>query len=545
MLTPEKMKEDFAEAKRNGKIPKGQTGFFQGMNIQNPEHLILEKGALCFEVMGGVNLKQLDRLKVTLSLSRFPMLSSLHVIRHTLDLYNNGQVKSFIRNTAEQLELGTNDVRIPIYDFINTIEAYRLDKRQQMLLPTRPKEITLNPKAIKEAKNLLNDKNLLSKIAELLKTCGLVNEETNGLLLFNIFLTRFFDKPLHAVVHGTSGSGKTNLLKTVIATVPDEQKHVTTSLTENVLFYPPYKNFWSHKILMLEDLDGSATALYALRELASNGSVSKFTVEMDQGTGEHRQKQLEAKGPVCIVGATTKEKIYEDNSNRSFLIHINESKKHQQDVMQYQNAEAAGLIDKEARNEAAVLLQNMQRLLEKVNIINPFQPELMLPDIVFKPLRTNQHYISLIKAITFLHQYQRKTQKDKATGKSYIETTLDDIEIANRLSRDSLLRKSDQLTGRQRVFFEALKGHLKKQGVEQDISFFGKDIRKAFSLHPQACQRNFSTLESRGLIEQVNYSKKQGYEYRISSWEDYETIKNSISTMDEKLAELREKYPGA
>ena len=212
MLTPEKMRDEFSKDLKKGKVPKGQTGFFQGMNIQNPEHLILEKGALRFEVMGGVNFKQLDRLKVTLSLSRYPILSSLHVIRHTLDLYNNGQVKSFIRNTAEQLELGTNDVRIPIYDFVNTIEAYRLDKRQQMLLPTRPKEVSLNPKAIKEAKQLLNDKNLLPKIAELLKTCGLVNEATNGLLLFNIFLTRFFDKPLHAVVHGTSGSGKTNLL---------------------------------------------------------------------------------------------------------------------------------------------------------------------------------------------------------------------------------------------------------------------------------------------------------------------------------------------
>ena len=541
-MTPEKMREEFSKDLKNGKIPKGQTGFFQGMNIQNPEHLVLEKGALRFEVMGGVNLKQLDRLKVTLSLSRYPMLSSLHVIRHTLDLYNNGQVKSFIRNTAEQLELGTNDVRIPIYDFVNTIEAYRLDKRKHMLVPTRPKEVSLNPKAIKEAKQLLNDKKLLPKIAELLKTCGLVNEETNGLLLFNIFLTRFFDKPLHAVVHGTSGSGKTNLLKTVIATVPDEQKHVTTSLTENVLFYPPYKNFWSHKILMLEDLDGSATALYALRELASNGSVSKFTVEMDQGTGEHRQKQLEAKGPVCIVGATTKEKIYEDNSNRSFLIHINESKKHQQDVMSYQNAEAAGLIDKEARNEASLLLQNMQRLLEKVNIRNPFQPELMLPDIVFKPLRTNQHYISLIKAVTFLHQFQRDRQLDKQTGSVYIETTLDDIEIANRLSRDSLLRKSDQLTGRQRVFFERLKAYLLK---EKKDSFFAKDICAEFKLFRSQLQRHLQVLENASCIAKIGSNPRTSFEYKIENWDDYDTIKSSISILDDKLKDLREKYPGA
>jgi len=47
---------------------------------------------------------------------------------------------------------------------------------------------------------------------------------------------------------------------------------------------------------MLEDLDGSANAMYALREFASNGSVTKFTTEMDKNTGEHRQKKLEAQG---------------------------------------------------------------------------------------------------------------------------------------------------------------------------------------------------------------------------------------------------------
>ena len=543
--TPEELREEFKQAKAEGKIPKGETGYFQGMNIQNPEHLVNETSCLRFEVMGGVNIRQIDRLKITLRISRFPKLTPLHVHRQTLDAYQGSQIDRFIRESAERLELGTNDLKLPIHEFINTIEAYRLEKRKEMLLPFKPKQIQLSPKAIKEANTLLKSTNLISKIAVLLKTAGLVNEETNGLLLFHIFLTRFFEKPLHAVVHGTSGSGKTNLLKTVISTVPTEHKHVTTSLTENVLFYPPYKNFWSHKILMLEDLDGSASALYALREFASNGSVSKFTTEMDKNTGEHRQKKLEAKGPVCIVGATTKEKIYEDNSNRSFLIHIDESKEHQKDVMNYQNQEAAGLINYEARNEASLLLQNMQRQLLRIEIKNPFQPDLILPDIVFKPLRTNQHYINLIKAVTFLHQSQRDKQLDKNTGRKFIETTLDDIEIANRLCRDSLLRKSDELTGGQRQFFETLKCHLLKNNQDKSTTFFGKTIRKFFKIHPQTCQRHFQALEKRGLIEQVDFSHKRGYEYRITSWEDYDDIKNSLLKMDAMLKELREKYPNA
>jgi ABC-type dipeptide/oligopeptide/nickel transport system ATPase subunit len=365
------------------------------------------------------------------------------------------------------------------------------------------------------------------------------------LLLFLIFLTRQFESPLHGLIHGSSGSGKTNLLKTVIKCVPEEQKHITTALTENVLFYPPYKEFWKHKVLMLEDLDGSMSALYSLREFMSNGHIVKFTTEMDSNSGEHRQKTLEAKGPVCIVGATTKEKIYEDNSNRSYLIHIDESYKHQQAVMMYQNQIAAGLIDQVQQEEVAELLRNAQRLLEPLEIRNPFQPELMLPQVVFKPLRTNQHYIALIKSITYLHQFQLEIQQDKR-GR-YIETSLDHIAWANKLCRESLLRKSDQLSGAQRTFFERLKAYLMSEGIteQNNKSFFVKDVRKVFNIHPETCKRTFEVLLRHDLITQEGFGKKQGYEYKIAVWSDYLGIQQSIDIMDETLKELREKYPDA
>lgn len=527
--------------------PKGTTGYIHGINIQNPEHLICEcpLEQLKYELLGGVNMKQLDRLRVTLKVTRHPQLSPVHAYRNTVDLYSDSQVKRYIRDAAEKLELGTTDLTRTMYELINGLEEYRMQKRKEQLLPQRAPRIELSPKAKTAAKKLLNNPQLLNEVAELLKQAGLINESDNGLLLFLIFLTRKFDAPLHALIHGSSGSGKTNLLKTVINCVPDEQRHITTALTENVLFYPPYKEFWSHKVLMLEDLDGSMNALYTLREFMSNGHIVKYTTEMDQVSGEHKQKKLEAQGPVCIVGATTKDKIYEDNSNRSYLIHVNESYKHQQDVMQYQNQMAAGLIDLKKVEEVQQLLCNAQRLLETLEIRNPFQPELMLPAVVFKPLRTNQHYISLIKAITFLHQFQLDIQQDER-GR-FIETKLDHIAWANKLCRESLLRKSDQLTGAQRVFFERLKAYLNKEGITEkdNKSFYAKDIRKALNLHPQYTQRMFKSLEKNGLILERNNTKKLGYEYELLEWSDYQKIQDSINSMDRVLAELRDKYPNA
>ena len=66
-------------------------------------------------------------------------------------------------------------------------------------------------------------------------------------------------------------------------------------------------------------------------------------------------------------------------------------------------------------------------------MINPFAEYLELPQSVFKPRRTNSHYLQFIEAITFYKQYQRKEQVNTETGEIYIETTIDDIKEANEL----------------------------------------------------------------------------------------------------------------
>jgi len=53
---------------------------------------------------------------------------------------------------------------------------------------------------------------------------------------------------------------------------------------------------------------------------------------------------LHVEGPVCVAGATTKDKIYEDNANRSFLLQIEENPRHEAEVLEYQGKIAAGLV---------------------------------------------------------------------------------------------------------------------------------------------------------------------------------------------------------
>jgi DNA primase len=142
------------------------------------------------------------------------------------------------------------------------------------------------------------------------------------------------------------GSGKTYLQTKVSECLPEESVRTITSLTENTLYYSA-KDFWKHKLLLIEDLEGVYNAFLPLREFMSKQSISKLTTDKD-AKGNNVQKVLMVEGPICVSGATTQGSIYEDNANRSFLLHIDESNNHMKEVMDYQRKLQAGLINEQA-----------------------------------------------------------------------------------------------------------------------------------------------------------------------------------------------------
>lgn len=503
----------------------------------NPERITYQTPTLTIEIWGGIEYMNLHRLKLSLYLKN-PANNT--TFRDEVNLYSHKQRKAFLEAASEELDMAHSELKHELEAFIRAVEAHRLEAKERQEDSLINKAPELSEKEQQQALQLLRDPELVNHLRRALPQAGLIGEESNGLLLFMIFLTRCFDNPLHALVHGSSGSGKTNLLKSVLNLVPEEAKFTTTALSENVLFRPPTQDYWKNKVLMIEDLDGVYQALLALRELMSNQHISKFVSEPDPKTGQFRQVLLEADGPVVIAGATTRDKVYEDNSNRSFLLHVDESKAHEQAILEHQNKEAAGLIDKTNKEAACHTIHNLQRMLNKdVRVINPFQPHLQLPDYVFKKLRTNTHYITLIKAITFLHQYQRP-QYQGPDGTPCIETTLEDVALANELSKHSLLRKSDELSGQVRQFFEALKATLQK---ENQTTFLAKTIRSKLRMHPMKFSRYVNELRQRGYVKKVAGKEKGSFEYEVEVWDDYQVIKKGLEVMDRTLEKLYKHHP--
>ena len=287
--------------------------------IIKPDCLIYETDNLQITLWGGIEIHTVNRLRVTLHIK---LKSNEYAsFRDTADLYSNGQSDRLIKQAAEKLEISSTVVSEAITGLTRELEIYRSlkreDKRKSEEVKEKQGKDLFSHNQMQAAKEFLNSPDLTEKTHQLFGSLGLIGEQDSATLLFFIFLTRFFKNPLHAIVMGSTGSGKTYLLQGVAGTVPRQHIHVTTSLSENTLYYTP-RDFLKHKILLQEDLDGAYSALLPLRELMSNQEISRFSTKTNSRTGDSKQVYLHVEGPVCVAGATTRDKIYEDNANRVF-----------------------------------------------------------------------------------------------------------------------------------------------------------------------------------------------------------------------------------
>jgi len=263
---------------------------------------------------------KLESLRVTISIEKLIKGKNvLNILRDTVNLYNDSQVEKLTRKAAERLEIGTSVVRATLQELTRALESYRFLLSEQNQIQDTPYII--------------------------IGASGVLGESVNRLLMYLIFTSRKTTNPLHCISLGSSGSGKTHLQSKVADLIPEEDKVEITVLSANAFYYFNRTEL-QHKLILIEDLDGAESVLYPLRELQSKKRITKTVVHKDR-KGNTKTIHLTVEGPVSVSGCTTRESIYEDNSNRSFLLHIDESAAQDKRIMDYQRLISAGKIDEE------------------------------------------------------------------------------------------------------------------------------------------------------------------------------------------------------
>jgi hypothetical protein len=503
------------------------------LNTTNPEYITFAIEGLQMALLGGVNINQLDRLRVTLKIRRTDSIDPLHSVRHTLDLYHNDYLERFIAKASERLEMSVTTLTKALATLTEHIEQYRLS-RIESLKERKPEKRQLTEDRIQRAVKYLKSPELMERTLRDIGRTGVVGEENNRLLMYLVFTSRLRATPLHVISLGSSGTGKTYLQEKISELIPEEDKLEITILSENAFYYFDRREL-HHKLVLIEDMDGAEAVLYPLRELQTKRRISK-TIPVKDSKGNLKTVTLHVEGPICLAGTTTKERLYEDNANRSLLIYVDGSPEHRERIMEYQRRLSAGRVDTEEENRLKEFFKDMQSILKPVSVRNPYAEYLKVPDHVFKPLRTNAHYLAFIETVTFYCQLQRPLKRDPQTGQAYVETTLEDIEWANRLLRDVLLSKSDELPRAVREFFEGLKAWVKNEKLE---SFCARDLQQRLRLYPMKVNRYLRELESRYLIKRVGGNRKNGFEYQVHRWEEYGELVRGVNVLDRILRDLR------
>lgn len=510
------------------------------LNTQNKDALLFTTEEINYTILGGINTNHLDRMRVTVKIEvinrKYPdFLNNQDLagiaLRANVDLYHDIQTEKLIRRTAERLEIGTSQLYSSIAQLTEQLETYRLQliaKEQD----TKPKPKALTETETNEAITFLKQNNLSHLTNDLLEKSGIVGEALNRIILWYVYTSRKLKRPLHIISFGSSGTGKSHLQEKVGELIPEEDKIEITALTQNAFYYFGSDEL-GHKLILIEDFDGALTALYPIRELQSKQRISK-TLTIKDSKGNTKTIHLKVQGPVTVAGCTTQESMYEDNANRSFLIYLDESKEQDKKVMHYQRLLSAGKIDIQEEINNKHFLQNVQRVLKPIKIINPYAEYLEIPEEVLKPRRSNAHYLGFIEAVTFYHQYQRQEEVNTETGEIYINTTIEDIEVANELMKEILLRKSDELNKATRSYFEHLKAYLK---TENKTTFSTKEIRSALRTNPSSQKRYMLLLLSNNYIKKVKGKKERGFVYEVCSFEEYEQLKNKVSSILDEIVE--------
>ena len=79
--------------------------------------------------------------------------------------------------------------------------------------------------------------------------------------------------------------------------------------------------------------------------------------------------------------------------------------------------------------------RNAQRLLQPLKVVNPYAHHLTFLSDKTRTRRDHKKYLTLIRTVALLHQYQRPVKTVTRAGNTveYIEVTLDDVVYHTRL----------------------------------------------------------------------------------------------------------------
>ncbi|WP_025178806.1 CHC2 zinc finger domain-containing protein [Leptospira kirschneri] len=465
---------------------------------RNGEEFIYTKGEREYRIRSLFKNQGMDQMKVNLRL-----LVGEEYHTETLDLMNQKLRKGFVQSSSDATGIGEETIQADLKELFREAEEVLWEYLEQRKKPVK-EEIVLSAKETEEALAYLQDPKLVFRILGDFERMGLVGERANSLLGYLATITRRTENPLAVIIQSSSSAGKSTLMDAILDFVPDEEKEKYSAMTGQSLFYMSSTSL-KNKVLAISEEEGVERAKYALKILQSEKRISIATTTKDQLTGKLSTTEYTVEGPVVLFLTTTNVEIDEELQNRSIVLTVNEEREQTKTILANQREEETltGVLRKKTKDGVVTLHQNIQRLLKPLAVVNPYAKNLNFPDTRLRMRRDQKKYLTLIRSIALLHQYQReiKTAKDE-TGKeiSYIEVEKSDIILAGQLFSRIFGKNLDDLSPHTRKVLSEIHTYVselsKEKSVERsEIRLTRKEIRERTGVSDTRLRIHLKRLE--------------------------------------------------
>ena len=436
----------------------------------------------------------------------------------TFDLYAARHRQAFLKQASEELDVNEDVLKKDLGKVLLKLEELQEKQINQTLNPAKDRGVTLSEQDRSSALALLKDPKLLDRILADFEKCGIVGEETNKLVGYLAAVSRKLEEPLAVVIQSSSAAGKSSLMEAILSFLPREEQVKYSAMTGQSLFYMGETDL-QHKVLAIVEEEGAERAAYALKLLQSEGELTIASTGKDPSTGRLVTQEYRVEGPVMIFLTTTAIEIDEELQNRCIVLTVDEDREQTRAIhkLQRERQTLEGLLARRASDEIKKRHQDAQRLLRPLLVANPYAEQLTFLDDRTRTRRDHMKYLTLIRSIALLHQYQRpvkrvrrsaplETLRSSGTRKpgrapeaahnhsrrleghevreiQYIEVTLEDIETANRLAHQVLGRSLDELAPQTRRLLMQLDEMVTKRSkalamARSDYRFTRREVRE-------------------------------------------------------------------
>jgi len=417
-----------------------------------------------------------DALKITLRLRTLRQGTALFHLDQ-VDLCRDSERRRFVERAAEETGLTADLLKRDMGRLLLAVEQAQAECLRTATEPAAH-VVILSPEEREEALQWLRQPNLLERLRQAFHQAGIIGEETGTLVAYLACVSRKLERPLAVIIQSASAAGKTTLMDAVLHFFPEEERVKYSAMTGQSLYYLGETSL-RHKILAVVEEAGAEKASYALKLLQSEGELTIASTGKDPATGKMVTQEYHVEGPVMIFLTTTAIDLDEELQNRCLTLTVDESAEQTGRIhrVQRERRTLAGLMAREERRALLHTLRNAQRLLQPVEVLNPYAPALTFTTGRTRNRRDHEKYLTLIDAIALLHQHQRAT-KTLPGGQPYIEVTLDDIALANQLAPEVLGRSLDELPPQTRRLLGSIRELVKDKG-KGNLTFSRRELRNA------------------------------------------------------------------